>query len=132
MTETATQQAATVKTTVSITKQQITDMIINARECGYSSNWLSSATTHDADGKRIAFNCIDEAASIVFVEREGGEGPHSIPLTDLRPDSRIGRGLQIMADEYSRHFVDLMNGSDDAETADVFLQCVCLGEVAYG
>jgi len=42
------------------------------------------------------------------------------------------RGLQVMAEEYPRHFADFMSENEDAETADVWLQCCLFGEVVYG
>jgi hypothetical protein len=42
------------------------------------------------------------------------------------------RGLEIMAREHGRHWQDFVREGDDAITADVFLQCACMGEVIYG
>lgn len=44
----------------------------------------------------------------------------------------IEKGLQVMADKYPRHFNDIITENDDAETADVFVQCAVLGEVVFG
>ena len=44
----------------------------------------------------------------------------------------IRRGLKFMADDYPKHFADVVNENDDAETGDVFLQCCLFGEVIYG
>ena len=40
--------------------------------------------------------------------------------------------LELMHAKYPRHYADLIQGNDDAETADVFLQLCVLGEVLYG
>ena len=45
---------------------------------------------------------------------------------------KLERGLQIFADAYPRHYGDFVAENDDANTGDVFLQCVCFGEVIYG
>lgn len=37
-----------------------------------------------------------------------------------------------MQEKYPQHWADIINESDDANTADVFLQCVVFGEVIYG
>jgi hypothetical protein len=42
------------------------------------------------------------------------------------------KALQLMASEYPSHFGDFMQENEDAETGDVFLQMLCLGEVIYG
>ena len=44
----------------------------------------------------------------------------------------IANGLRIMANKYPRHFADMIAEEDDAATADVFFQCVVLGDIVYG
>jgi hypothetical protein len=44
----------------------------------------------------------------------------------------IKKGLSVMTEKYPEHMADLIGETDDADTADVFLQCVSLGEVIYG
>jgi hypothetical protein len=41
-------------------------------------------------------------------------------------------GAQIMAEKYPRHWANLIEENDDAETGDVFLQCCLFGELIYG
>ncbi len=41
-------------------------------------------------------------------------------------------GLKVMAHKYPKAWTDFLNENDDAETADIFLQCVCFGDVIYG
>lgn len=45
---------------------------------------------------------------------------------------KLESGLQIFANAYPRHYGNFVAENDDAETGDVFLQCVCFGEVIYG
>jgi hypothetical protein len=44
----------------------------------------------------------------------------------------IAKGLQVMADKFPRHFQNFLDENDDAETADVFVQCLCFGDTVYG
>jgi hypothetical protein len=44
----------------------------------------------------------------------------------------ITKGLQIMADQYPRHFNNFLDDNADAETGDVFLQCCLFGKLVYG
>lgn len=44
----------------------------------------------------------------------------------------IRQGLEVMAKSYPLHFASLVNENADAITGDVFLQCVCFGEVIFG
>lgn len=53
-------------------------------------------------------------------------------ITHSLYDSVVRRGLQLMAEEYTEHFQNFINGNADAVTADVFLQCCIFGEVPYG
>jgi hypothetical protein len=44
----------------------------------------------------------------------------------------IHRGTQAMAMKHPRHFYDFIQESEDACTADVWLQCCLFGEAVYG
>lgn len=44
----------------------------------------------------------------------------------------IQRGLNVMAKSYPNHFANLVREDADAITGDVFLQCVCFGELIFG
>jgi len=45
---------------------------------------------------------------------------------------RVVDGTNKMAKSYDWHFMNITTENDDAITADVWLQCVLLGEVVYG
>ena len=44
----------------------------------------------------------------------------------------IVAGLRVFATDCGKHFGDWRSGRDDADTADVFLQCCLFGELVYG
>jgi hypothetical protein len=44
----------------------------------------------------------------------------------------LEKGMGIFAKKYPYHFADFINENDDADTGDVFLQCVVFGDVIYG
>ena len=44
----------------------------------------------------------------------------------------VERGLELMRDQYPRHFADLVGEDDDLVTGDVWLQLAVFGEVIYG
>ena len=46
--------------------------------------------------------------------------------------AELCKGFQLMATKYPAHFADFISENEDAVTADVFLQCVALGELVYG
>ncbi len=42
------------------------------------------------------------------------------------------KALDVMLEKYPQHFADLLRGTDDATTGDVYLQCLIFQEVVYG
>jgi hypothetical protein len=44
----------------------------------------------------------------------------------------LQRGLAVMAEKYPHHFADFIEGAEDAETSDVFVQCAVLGGIVFG
>lgn len=62
-----------------------------------------------------------------FEKIEAGEGVRwTIRQADLE------RGLRTMSEKYPRHMADVIKNNEDADTGDVFLQCVCFGDIIYG
>jgi hypothetical protein len=59
-------------------------------------------------------------------EEEKAEARHEITLDNVK------KGLELMRDQYPRHYADLMEENDDAITGDVFLQLATFGELIYG
>ena len=64
---------------------------------------------------------------------------HKIEVHDTYSDEKFSlrwdmilEGSKVFADDFPRHFQDFVSDNDDAVTADVWLQCVCLGDVCYG
>jgi hypothetical protein len=45
---------------------------------------------------------------------------------------RVTDGTAKMAKDYDWHFMNIITEEDDATTAEVWLQCVLLGDVVYG
>jgi hypothetical protein len=44
----------------------------------------------------------------------------------------VKKGLELMRDQYPRHYADLMEENDDLITGDVWLQLAVFGELIYG
>ena len=61
-------------------------------------------------------------------ELNEGELPTKYHLTM----DNVQKGLELMRDEYPRHYADLMEEEDDAITGDVWLQLAVFGELIYG
>ena len=61
-------------------------------------------------------------------ELNDGEEPTKYHLTM----DGVRKGLELMRDQYPRHYADLMEEEDDAVTGDVWLQLAVFGELVYG
>lgn len=45
--------------------------------------------------------------------------------------AEVQKGFDVMAEKYPSHMGDFLSENHDAETADVFWQCVVLGDIIY-
>jgi hypothetical protein len=61
-------------------------------------------------------------------ELNDGEEPTKYHLTM----NNVRKGLELMRDQYPRHYADLVEEQDDAITGDVWLQLATFGELIYG
>lgn len=69
----------------------------------------------------------DPALQISVLEIEGDEGSTQHVLTP----AKLKAGLERMAADYPRQFVDILTDDADSATADLFLQMACFGEERY-
>lgn len=131
-----------VKTEVTVTFEQIANLLGSAFDPSVASTayWADikgyiepkvrtyvGDTDWDKNYYKYMYHPLNEGGGIVV---EDIEDPDNGPWTlDFRA---IQRGLQLMAEKHPRHFSDLINENDDAETADVFVQLCLFGEVVYG
>lgn len=63
---------------------------------------------------------------------EEPDGVDGSPRARTLDEKAIQRGLDLMANNWPRHFAQWMTENDDAETSDVFLQLCLLGDIVYG
>jgi hypothetical protein len=126
----------TYEVSTKIDPKRVQDMIIGAFEGG-SNYWLGRGRVeliepkyHELPDDGVVWygnskrNVFAEDDFLVTIETE--EGVKNLDAV------AIDRGLQVMAHDYARHFADMVNENDDADTSDVFLQCCLFGEVVYG
>lgn len=129
-------QTASIK----VSPRRICDLLIGAFEGG-STYWAQQA--HYVEPKRVANNQhwydmpelftaypAEEIFKIKYDDPEkpegNGKGVKVVTMNDIQ------KGLNVMANKYASHFGDFVSENDDSITADVFLQCVVLGDVIYG
>jgi hypothetical protein len=101
-------------------------------------SWCTEKQREDWESVRKIYVASMCGGTIVLVDTEAeagydaehDEGPadHIIEIDR----EKLRDGLEVMSRDYPRHFKDFINENDDAITADVFVQCVCFGEVVYG
>ena len=72
----------------------------------------------------VVYDCyaLDDAET----EEEKAEARHEITIADVQ------KGLELMRDQYPRHYADLVEENDDLITGDVWLQLTVFQEVIYG
>ena len=119
---------------VKIEGKKISDTFISAWEGG-SSYWCSCAKMEFPKGYRKissfpsqqAYECIVSGGTLYMEDKEEDK-----KFQVSGGQAKIEQTLKIMAEKHVKHFADLVNGTDDAITADVFFQLLCFGELIYG
>ncbi len=124
--------------TIPVTLRQIADTMCSAIECNdMTRSWcvgieLESAEYGCPAGENWYFWPGTFNGGFRILLRElSDERTGKIKKRYIGPDD-LRKGLSIMAQKEPKHFADMMVDNGDAITADIFLQCVALGEVIYG
>lgn len=136
---------AQIQITQTIDLGRVADMLCNALEGG-SNYWYEITdkvepriwslderpNTKNPDVHYLHYYPLNEGGALLITDGAADE-PDLNEETAVRLDlDAIKMGLQIMANKYPSHFGDFKNDNDDANTADVFLQCCVWGEVVFG
>lgn len=122
-----------------IAESRIQDMLINGFEggIGYWATIVEYKLPEGVEKPRNAYASVPlmEGGAVILTDREkvgrGGDLDADAELWTLNRESMI-KGLTIMAQKYPRHFANFIDENDDAETADVFIQCSVMGDIVYG
>lgn len=129
-----------MKATVNIKNEAIQALFVGAFEGG-SNYWVESVK----EGSKPKTDKIrnwshtdiwyynwqfEKDGSIIVVIDEPIDHSDKVEYTVDR--ECILKGMDVFAEKYPRHFANVMKENDDAETADVFLQCCLFGELVYG
>jgi hypothetical protein len=115
-----------VTTKVTITAEQVANLMTSALEGG-SGYWIESVSprykNHEEYSLASAYG--PDMIARIF-KAEDDETPC------ILSHATIQRGLDLMSHIAPNHWGDLVQETDDAETADVFLQLCLFGEIVYG
>ncbi len=136
-----------VQTSFDVTENMVRNLLVSAFEGG-SGYWMyilkyefppnTSRKDFIEGGKHavkddVLHDYISIPYLLPFVKGAG------VVLQDKEEDAtytltkeKMENGLSVMANKYPKHFQNIVDGNDDAETADVFLQCALFGEIVYG
>jgi hypothetical protein len=135
--------------TVAVPKQRVQDLLVGWFENGYSS-WtrkigeykLPEGLSRDdfKEGGKMQGESYFHPSQIVpvtegctlilVVDDPDGDDDGSAIEFPLNLET-IQKGLQVMAEKYPSHFADILAENDDANTADIFGQCVVYGEEIF-
>jgi hypothetical protein len=129
------QPTLTINPSKSITLERISDLLCSAIEGG-SNYWyqidkfnkpksMSFRTDKNTIFRHLDYP-LNEGGSLTITDMLENKGGYILNINSLQ------KGLQIMAEKYDHHWMNFLNGNDDAETGDVFLQCCLFGEAVYG
>lgn len=121
-----------MEVTFTVNDERVNDLLTSAFEGG-STYWCELVSVVRPKGKNkgkylqdIPF--LPGGVVILKDKEESGLNAETFALDR----SSLETGLQTMANKFPYHFGLFMDENDDAETADVFLQCCLFGEVIYG
>lgn len=134
----------TITITDEIDANDLMNLVVNAFDSGATNYWAGSAEVilpDDFDIHKIPWlKNPDEWASVqktyiapfveggkvVLFDNEDEDEKYTLDL------KAIERGVRVMSSEYREHWKNFREENDDAETADVFIQCCVLGEIVFG
>ena len=137
---------AIITTTIEIDSDRVRDLLVTAFEGG-SSYWYADLEpgrkpTSPDTTKYGAWHAVypTTGGSVTFADAEDAyHGSDGKPFVSTDAKGRylldataIKRGFSAMSDAYPLRFAHWQTEDDDAEDADVFLQCCIFGEVIYG
>lgn len=102
--------------------QLIEDLLVCAFEGG-SNYWVESIE-------------VDPGTQCDFYKRAFETYLKVIPIDEnqkyILNKLSLKKGLELMAKQYPKHFMDLVSENFDADTGDIFLQLCLFGDVIYG
>lgn len=116
--------------TVSIKQDKLEDLILSAIEGGSNYWYFIEENANDQPYEKSPFVAGSNGLRISNrILSDNGECDYLDAWLNVES---VKNGLRVMSNKYTRHLINLIEGNDDAATADVFLQCCLFGSVVYG
>ena len=114
---------------ITVSKENVSDLLCCAFEGG-SNYWYMDLEVHRAKGDKRPSDYtmvpLTDNGYMSFIADDN-------PSTALRLDiAAIRKGLELLHENYPRHWEDFVNGDFDATTGDVFLQLCVFTDIVYG
>lgn len=120
-----------IETTVEVPDSRINDLLCSAFEGG-STYWCAKARLAKGNDWPAEIEYCHELPMAGRYVKLTTHNPEDDPKPHLIGRERCAAALQLMAANHPKHFADLLNEDDDADTGDAFLQLAAFGEVVFG
>jgi hypothetical protein len=125
----------TLALTIQVPFARIADAVCSAFEGG-SAYWCGTVTSPQKENFEFwyadaGFWALPDFSATFNHDGEGSSEGENNVTTRVGP-KKLREGLRIMAEKYPSYFADVLSGEGDANTGDVLLQCVVLGDVLFG
>ncbi len=118
--------------TTTITDERISDLLCGAFEGG-SNYWYCIELQRKPEGAECTYvQDYPLQGGSLLISADGNPNPARGDGFWLLNREALESGLETMQEKYPRHWHDFVSEQDDAETADVYLQCCLFGEVVFG
>lgn len=120
-------KAQPFEVTTEVNPQNVSDTLVSGLEGG-TGYWAQIDNEKGPDyDEEMADKIVAARGFLLITDTDSGKS--------YKLDRKaVARGVKIMARDYANHYADMVSedGSMDATTGDVLIQCALLGEVIYG
>lgn len=121
---------------VEIEKSRVYDLLITGVETSFwvelEGDWEQAWKDAEKPGVRSAFGLIKIRDNYKVTEDGMAYNDSERRSPVALNDTQLEQGIKLMQEKYPEHFADFIEEREDAETGDVFLQCIMFEEVIYG
>lgn len=115
-------------------KENIHSLLVSAFEGGSNYWYFISESNKDKYNCRFDEVAFQDGGFFIIGDKEEWDGEKFVnnDLTVKVDRAKLEKGFEIFEKNHKKHFADFVSENDDATTADVYLQCVCFGEIIFG